>query len=197
MFTIESHPFSPFIPKDPKVLILGTFPPKRDKWSIDFYYPNWINDMWRIMGIIFFNNKDYFCDINSHTFKLDQIKTFLERQHIALHDTASKVIRLKDNASDKYLEIKEEIDLSLFLNNNNSLRAIITTGEKAASVIASLTLSKIPEMGKFKIIKIDNRNLLHFRMPSSSRAYPMKLELKAQKYKEMFLNLDYDLSEKY
>ena len=40
--------------------MLGSFPPKEDKWSMRFFYPNWINDMWRIMGYIFYNDKEYF-----------------------------------------------------------------------------------------------------------------------------------------
>ena len=26
-----------------------------------FYYPNWINDFWRIMGLIFFGDRNHFC----------------------------------------------------------------------------------------------------------------------------------------
>jgi G:T/U-mismatch repair DNA glycosylase len=29
---------------------------------MDFYYPNFINDHWRIEGLIFFGNKDHFVD---------------------------------------------------------------------------------------------------------------------------------------
>ena len=49
---IERHPFPPFVPRNAKVLILGTFPPKPVRWSMEFYYPNKTNDFWRIMGLI-------------------------------------------------------------------------------------------------------------------------------------------------
>ena len=58
--TIESHPLQPFLPKNAKILMLGSFPPKKEKWSMDFFYPNWINDMWRIWGLIFYNDKRHF-----------------------------------------------------------------------------------------------------------------------------------------
>ena len=57
---IENHPLEPFLPANARLLMLGSFPPQKKRWSMDFYYPNLINDMWRIVGLLFFNNKDYF-----------------------------------------------------------------------------------------------------------------------------------------
>ena len=33
-----------------------------------FYYPNFINDMWRIYGQVFFHDKEYFVDKERKTF---------------------------------------------------------------------------------------------------------------------------------
>jgi G:T/U-mismatch repair DNA glycosylase len=57
---IEKHPLAPFLPDGARILMLGSFPPKEDKWSMRFFYPNWINDMWRIVGTIFYGNKHHF-----------------------------------------------------------------------------------------------------------------------------------------
>ena len=51
---VEWHPLIPFLPENAKVLFLGSFPPQRKRWCIDFYYPNFINDHWRIEGQVFF-----------------------------------------------------------------------------------------------------------------------------------------------
>mgnify|MGYP001188992102 CR=1 FL=1 len=51
---VETHPFAPFLPEKAKILILGSFPPKKERWSMDFFYPNFNNDMWRIFGLVFF-----------------------------------------------------------------------------------------------------------------------------------------------
>jgi hypothetical protein len=40
---VEYHPLRPFLPKNCKVLFLGSFPPQRKRWCMDFYYPNFIN----------------------------------------------------------------------------------------------------------------------------------------------------------
>lgn len=50
---VEYHPLIPFLPEHAKVLFLGSFPPQRKRWCIDFYYPNFINDHWRIEGEVF------------------------------------------------------------------------------------------------------------------------------------------------
>ena len=57
---IEQHPLQPFLPPHARLLMLGSFPPQRKRWSMEFYYPNWNNDMWRLTGLLFFGQKDYF-----------------------------------------------------------------------------------------------------------------------------------------
>ncbi len=184
---IEKHPWEPYIPNNTRVLILGTFPPKQEKWSMDFYYPNKINDFWRIMGIIFHADKEYFYDKNLGRFNLDEIKSFLNIHGIALHDTAREVKRLKDNASDKYLEIIKPLPLNDILPLMPSCNTIVSTGEKAAQVIASMTDSNVPNVGKYVTVNINNiSDFRIYRMPSTSRAYPLAIEKKAEFYRKMF-----------
>lgn len=187
---LEYHPLEPFIPEGSKLLMLGTFPPKQEKWSMRFFYPNFINDMWRIYGQIFFDDKNYFVDADIKSFKLDLIKEMLQTNKIALSDSAQAVRRLKDNASDKYLDIVIPISIKEILNKIPNCKAIATTGEKAAGVIASLTNSELPKMGMSVDIKIADRKLLHYRMPSTSRAYPLKFDSKVDCYKQMLIDLE-------
>ena len=58
--TYETHPLEPFLPSDGRILFLGSFPPPRARWCMDFFYPNWINDFWRIMGVVFFCDANWF-----------------------------------------------------------------------------------------------------------------------------------------
>lgn len=183
---IESHPFQPYLPKDAKVLIMGTFPPKSNRWAMDFYYPNRINDFWRIMGLIFFHNENRFYDPVAKSFLLDDIKTFLEERGIALSDTGAKVRRHRDNASDKYLEIVEPVNLSALLNLMPNCHFVATTGEKAADVVAQLTDSQPPKMGCGVDVDFCGHQLSVWRMPSTSRAYPLAMSKKAEIYARLF-----------
>lgn len=182
MENLESHPFEPFVPENPEILIMGTFPPQPKRWSMKFYYPNWSNDFWRICGLIFFDDKDHFCNLDTKTFKLDEIKEFLNLHHIAMSDTGREVVRLKDNASDKFLEIKSTIPLQEFLKQYPTLTQLVTTGEKAAQVIADLTGTTPPRMGECTDFDFEGRAIRHWRMPSTSRAYPSPLTVKASLY---------------
>lgn len=193
-FPLESHPILPWLPENAVLLMCGTFPPARKRWSMDFYYPNFINDMWRIFGIVFYGDKDALVDIPAKTFRLDKIKNLLLEKGVALSDTGREVKRTMGNASDKYLEILKSIDLKSTLSRMPICNAIATTGEKAASVIAEATGSVIPKLGTYvefdgAIIGRPGVNMLHFRMPSSSRAYPMKLLTKADHYGKMAARL--------
>ena len=57
--TIETRPFPPFLPKNTTVMMMGTFPPTSEKRSMEFHYPNFQNDMWRVYGLVFFDDKEH------------------------------------------------------------------------------------------------------------------------------------------
>lgn len=182
----EHHPWPPFIPEGAQVLILGTFPPPARRRAMDFYYPNRTNDFWQIMGLIFLGNRYALYDPTSKRYDLPAIKTLLTEHHIAMSDTGRTVRRLRGNASDKFLEIVEPVALDELLARMPECRAIATTGEKAAGVIAGLTGTEVPRIGEF-ILTPSWPEI--WRMPSTSRAYPLKLELKAEPYARMFRHL--------
>ncbi len=158
---------------------------------MNFYYPNLQNDMWRIFGLAFFQNKDYFLNESKNGFNQLLIQQFLCWKGIALSDTAFRVVRLKENASDKFLDIVEKIDLERILELISGCDAIAATGEKAAETLLSIVSPglEVPSPGNFVNVDYQNRSLAVWRMPSSSRAYPKPLEEKAEAYKRMFLSV--------
>lgn len=179
---IETHPWEPFIPDNAKVLIMGTFPPGNHRWSMNFYYPNRTNDFWYMMGLIYFGRRDALLVPGTKDFDLEAIKTLLREKGIAMNDTGYKIHRQKGNASDKFLEILEPVNLHELLKRMPTCRNIATTGQKAAEVIASITSTEVPKLGDFT--KSED-GLTIWRMPSTSRAYPLKLEKKAEYYSEL------------
>ena len=185
----EVHPLPPFFPEGTKVLMMGSFPPKRERWKMDFYYPNFQNDMWRIFGLVFFEDKDYFLTPDKKAFCEQRIRDFLTRRGIALTDSGREVIRQKDNASDKFLEIIKTVDVGDVLRQLPLCRAIVTTGQKATDTLLSLVNAAQPPVGGFVTFTFEGREIRLYRMPSSSRAYPKPLNEKAEIYKRMFTEL--------
>lgn len=186
----ERHPFTPFLPDGCRLLMLGSFPPGEQRWSMRFYYPNFTNDMWRIFGLCFFNDKLHFVDTEAKTFRLDRIIPFLNERRIGMYDTATVVRRLKNTASDKDLEVVEATDLKAMVRSLPSLTDIVTTGQKATDVLcACFDIKEQPKVGENVQFGFDDRTLRLWRMPSSSRAYPMKPERKAEFYSRMFSTL--------
>lgn len=185
--TLERHPWPPYIPNGARYLFLGTFPPKPERWSMPFFYPNKINDFWRIMGIIFFEgDRDALWDKQLQRFDLEVIKSFLDKEGIALWDTAMAVRRLRDNASDKFLDIVEPIDLASLLESHPTITTVVTTGEKATGIVAEQAGIGIPAIGNPVACQIDHHQFTLWRMPSSSRAYPLALDKKADAYRKVF-----------
>ena len=185
----EQHPLKPFLPINARLLMLGSFPPQRKRWCMEFYYPNWGNDMWRIMGLLFYNDRNHFADNERKRFRKEAIIQFLNERGIALFDTASAVRRLQDNASDKYLEVVQPTDVAALLHQLPQCHAIVTTGEKATDTLCSTFLITPPKVGSHTEFAFEGRALRLYRMPSSSRAYPLALEKKAAAYRIMFQEL--------
>lgn len=182
----ERHPLEPFLPANARILMLGSFPPKRIRWSMDFFYPNLQNDMWRIVGYLAEGDKQHFLEPGGRRFDKERIEAFCRERGIALYDTAVEVIRLKDNASDNFLQVVREVDLEALLARIPACRTLVTTGQKATDTLRAITGCGDPAVGECVTFDYAGREMRLWRMPSSSRAYPRPVEWKAEFYRKVF-----------
>lgn len=185
--------------------MLGTFPPSEKRWAMPFYYPNFQNDMWRIVGYCFFGDKQHFIADDGKRYRLEELKTFLTEQGIALYDTCTRIIRTKNTASDKDLEVVEQTDIPTLLQHIPQCHTIVTAGQLATTLCARQLGVNEPKVGEYvesSIFQSTQRDacaahrsknspssiapLRLYRMPSSSRAYPMSIEKKAAYYQRVF-----------
>ena len=153
---------------------------------MDFFYPNYTNDMWRIMGQVFYGDKDRFVDKENKTFKLKLLCSFLEEKGIGLYDTATAVERTQGNASDSNLKVVERTDVKALLERIPTCEAIITTGQLATQLLQqSLGLESAPAIGQSVDFQFESRNIRCYRLPSSSRRLMGSVEQKAAAYAEI------------
>lgn len=188
---IEYHPLRPFLPSNGRILMLGSFPPQQKRWAMPFFYPNFSNDMWRVLGHIFFNDAQHFVDASAKTYRLEAIVDFLNSVGIGIFDTATAVRRLQDNASDKFLEVVIPTDIESLLAQMPRCRTIVTTGQKATDTICTRFGIEQPKMGSYTNFSItaddgQPQPMKLYRLPSTSRAYPLALTKKAESYRCMF-----------
>ena len=192
----------PFLPANAQILMLGSFPPPKERWCMDFFYPNPQNDMWRIIGLVFFGDKTYFevqrdlekgqrdkvqsTKAGRKVFNREEIMAFCEAKGIAIFDTAQAVIRLQGNAADEHLEIVEQTDIASLLQQIPSCHNLCCTGGKAAQTLADTLHCAIPKVGEYIETDFAGRTIRFWRLPSSSRAYPLSLDNKAASYRQMF-----------
>lgn len=185
---VETHPFEPWLPTNAKLLMLGTFPPAPKRWAMEWYYPNFTNDMWRIFGLVFFGDKLHFVDEANKTYRLNELKQFLKEKGVALFDTALRIRRTTGTASDKDLEIVQPADLDGMLRSLPECKAVLAAGQLATKVFTehyNIDARNL-KMGEYRTFDFEGRALKLYRQPSSSRAYPMKVEKKAVYYEQMF-----------
>ena len=183
---MEKHPFEPFLPAKARLLMLGTFPPAEKRWSMSFFYPNFSNDMWRIVGLCFFGDKNHFVDQEHKTYRLPELKAFLQEKGIALYDTACAVRRTRNTASDKDLEVLEYTDIDAMLHQLPLCEHVVTAGQLATDIVAAHFGVAVPRVGEPVSLTVGQRTLTLWRMPSSSRAYPLQVERKAEAYRKVF-----------
>lgn len=107
---------------------------------------------------------------------------------MALSDTAQKVRRLRDNASDRFLHVEELIDLQSVLQKIPQCQHLVLSGDKAVENLLRLLPAGVrkPSIGKVSAVDYAGRSLLLHRLPSSSRAYPLPLHAKAARYRVVF-----------
>lgn len=193
----EDHPLAPFLPAHATHLFLGSFPPPKTRWSMEFFYPNFINDFWRVMGLIFFADREHFVFRGERRFDREAIVRFATERGLAFYDTACRVRRLRDNADDKFLEIVCPTDLGALLAALPHCRRVVATGQKAAAQLleslghvatgdAMAAAWAMPRVGESFHCHVYGRELEIWRMPSTSRAYPLALERKAELYRRLF-----------
>ena len=182
---VEQHPLKPFLPEGCRLLMLGSFPPERRRWSMEFFYPNFNNDMWRIMGLIFYGDRDRFVVAGERRFDRTAVEAFCTERGIGLYDTACEVRRLAGNASDKLLEVVTPTDIGALLRTVSACSAVAATGEKAAEIFAAAVGCDAPAVGAAVEFGFEGRAMRFYRMPSSSRAYPLSVERKAAVYEGM------------
>ncbi|MGP5647863.1 DNA glycosylase [Psychrobacter celer] len=197
---VETHPFAPVLPADASVMMMGTFPPTADKWAMRFHYPNFYNDMWRIYGGVFFDDIDYFRVEGEKRFDPERIRDFMFDRGIASCPTVQQAIRETGNASDKHLTVVTPVDLDNILLQVPKVKTLFTTGGKATEVLLSLLAeppakSKHPKTNQsmqypYQWQHHDKdtavKELTLYRLPSTSRAYPLALDKKIAAYKAFF-----------
>ncbi len=201
---IEKHPFNPVLPANATIMMMGTMPPTPDKWGMSFHYPNFNNDMWRIYGRVFFADADHFIDTQRSDgkkgFDAKRINAFLEERGIASCPTVKSAIREQGNAADKFLTIVETVNLHDVLAKVPSVHTLFTTGGLATEILMDLLAteqgivipkSKMPKTNQqidYPFLSHNNngRKLTLYRLPSTSRAYPLSLDKKTAAYRTFF-----------
>ena len=148
--------------------------------------------MWRIFGLLFYGDKLHFVDEANKTYRLEALKAFLEERGVALFDTCLRIRRTKGTASDKDLEVVERADLDGMLRALPQCKAVIAAGQLATDIFTSHygIDAKDMKMGEYLTFEFEGRAIRLYREPSSSRAYPMKVEAKAEYYKKMLQDIE-------
>jgi len=126
--TEHVHPFEPFVSKNTKTLILGTFPgkdftdPNKENDKEDWYYGNKCNEFWELI--------EYALCCKENSLKtIKEKKGLLEKHNIGITDIIKKTKRKEDNNSDKNLYDIDPNDLNSLLDKYKDIDTIVLTSK--------------------------------------------------------------------
>ena len=126
-----THPFDPYINKESRVLILGTFPSVKSREN-NFYYSHKRNRFFPIL-----------CSIYNEPLPLsiEDKKKLLDKYHIALYD----VIYSCDivNSDDSSIKNVTPIDIVSLLKEHPAITKIGITGKKASKLFNKYLKDKV------------------------------------------------------
>ena len=144
----------------------------------------------------------YFRVGDEKRFDPERIRAFMFECGIASCPTVVQAIRETGNASDKNLTVVTTVDLETILPQVPKVKALFTTGGKATEVLLNMldtppAKSKYPKTNQsidypYQAHSVDNNqkanvnDLTLYRLPSTSRAYPLALDKKVAAYKDFF-----------
>lgn len=163
---IEKHPFPPFIPKDCKVLVIGSFPGKestQEKRLDDWFYGANRNQFWKLLE-----------KINGFELKTkDDKKKLFDKAKIGITDIIESCERNENSNSDSNLINKVYNSQLTEIIESNPIEKILFTSKGVNKELCQNFM--IPE----------NVNLI--TLPSPSPIFRrMSFEEKAEKYKTQF-----------
>ncbi|EPY32910.1 G:T/U mismatch-specific DNA glycosylase [Strigomonas culicis] len=128
----EEHPIGPAVHAGTRVVLFGTFPPVRKQ--IRFYYPNPQNDMWNMLGHLFYHDREHFyvAGASKRTLNEAAILHFASTSPVGFADHAQRVRRVAGNSSDENIDVLQRVDVQRdILAAAPACEAFIATGTAA------------------------------------------------------------------
>ncbi|MDA3616699.1 hypothetical protein [Polluticaenibacter yanchengensis] len=141
----EDHPWNWYGPDDSQTLIAGTFPPTRNNWSFDFFYPNKTNFFWRVMSAVANKPLQFIKGEEA----VAERKALLDSLKLTVTDMGKTIRRLQNNSLDENLEAITFMDIQHILQQKPGINKIIFTSSSGKSNAAKwfqkyITLLHIP-----------------------------------------------------
>lgn len=183
----EFIPVKPFIEKGQTQLIVGTFTPHKKFWNFNFFYPDYKNRLWNVLGKVAFGD-NYQLDYTLDSLKaVEERKNILRKLNAGMVNIIESCTRKNNSSLDNNLQ-----DITLYniieviVKPHSTITYIYLTGfsgkNSALSLFCKLlthqniTLHKIKHANNhskienplYGLIKINNRTIYIYALYSPS-----------------------------
>lgn len=124
MIETEHHPNWYYPINDMRTLILGTFPPHRERWDYPFFYPNKANFFWRSLAAA---GKVTLKEWQGEA-AVRERKQLMERLRVGVQNMGLVIERTDKSALDNNIAILEYQDILGTLTTSPKLKKVLLTG---------------------------------------------------------------------
>ena len=127
-YTEEVHLWKEYIPQNADKIVLGTFPPRKDRWWYYFFYPNKNNKFWTILSTLAgIPLPEVTRTEQSAKEAVIVRKQILDKLNLAISDMGAKVLRQNNSSLDSNLFPLQFTDIFKLLSDYPKIRKIIFT----------------------------------------------------------------------
>ncbi|MFN8395851.1 MAG: hypothetical protein U0176_14540 [Bacteroidia bacterium] len=148
-YTEEFLPVPPFVEGNPKGLIIGTFPPARERWDYPFFFPNRQNRLWNTLARVASDNVQYSLPtLRDADREVEARKNILRQLDCAMVNIIRRCTRKNGSALDNDLTVLELEDIVHgYLLPNIGIDRIYLTSLSGGNSCLSLLKRHLRELG--------------------------------------------------
>ncbi len=153
--TVEKHPWGWYGPADSNTIIVGTFPPVKERWAYHFFYPNKANLFWKVLASLAQTPLQYFSGEDA----VVERKQILNKLKLTVTDMGAVISRQHNSSLDENIFPVQLMDILQLLKQRPKANKIVFTsssGKNCATRWFSSYLQQQKIAHQFPKNKADN-----------------------------------------
>jgi hypothetical protein len=169
---MEFHPWNWYVPKSALSVLIGTFPPRSDTWSYDFFHPDVNDPFWPMLAKIARRKLEHFEGLEA----IDERKGILDALNVGIVDMAKCIYRKPGAYIKPSQHIIAYMDILKMLETNPRIGRLIFLSSNGNMSAARWFKDYLCNIG------------MTYRLPGGGRPMMREIEIRGRLFRLIFLD---------